>query len=151
MAFDYPTLGSGYALPITEALSRVGAERTIGVPFRIDFDGSVAVAEGRDNIIRQEMLSLLLTYLGERVMMPFYGSNVAQFMWEPQAQDHIDAFLSEMQTLIDTNFPQVTVVSLTSDDSGANDGEVLIQLDYMIEETLQSLTVSSSELLAEGT
>jgi phage baseplate assembly protein W len=149
-AFDYPTLGTGYVLPISETLSRAAIERTIGVPFRIDVDGSVAVAEGRSNIIRQEMLMMILTYLGERLMMPFYGSNLAQFVWEPQSQGTIDVFLGEMQSLINTHFPEVTIVDLSSNDDGANDGELLIQLDYQINDAFQSLTVDASNLLLEG-
>ena len=152
--FDYPTLGarpSTYEAQFTEALSRAGATRTVGVPFRIDLDGSVAVAEGRSNIVRQEMLTLILTYLGERLMMPYYGSNIAQFVWEQQSSVNIEAFLTEIDSLVQEQFPGVSIVNLSPvDDRWSEDGELKFVFEYTYDNQIVSLPIDASRMLTEG-
>lgn len=149
MAFDYQTLGTGYTVPISEALSRAAVERTIGLPFRIDADGTVARAEGRSNIIRQEMLTAILTYLGERVMMPFQGSHIAQFVWEPQSGATTNMLLNEVSSLVRSQFPSVSILNLSVIDS-SEEGELSLQLDYSVDDIQSSLPIDVTSLLLEG-
>lgn len=151
--FDYPTLGgrpSTYEGQFTEALSRAGVTRMLSVPFRIDADGSVAVSEGRSNIIRQSILTLIMTYLGERLMMPYYGSNIAQFVWEGQSSYNIGAFLAEIENLVQDQFPGVEIRSLLEDPEVNEDGELRFIFEYTYDNQLITLPIDATNMLTEG-
>lgn len=150
MASSYPEPGTAYSGPLTEALSKTAVERTIAIPFRFDTDGYVAVAEGRGNIIRQEILTLILTFLGERLMLPGYGSNLASYVYEAQDPRTISIALNGIRELVLNNFTDVTILYLNS--SGAIDeGELEIQLDYTYQLQPFTLAVNVSSIFQETT
>lgn len=143
----YQSRGTAYVLPVGETLSRAANLRALAVPFRIDVDGAVGVAEGRSAIVRQEMYSLLMTYLGERLMLPFYGSNLAALVWEQQALDVIGAYIVELQSLVEENFPGIVILALEPDQAGAEDGELVIRFDYLYDDQPDSIPIDVSMFL----
>ena len=143
-----PFVGAGYPTPLTGTSTDVTLERSLSVPFRFDFDGSVAAVEGRNNIIRQEMLTLILTYLGERVMMPNYGSRIGEYLWGHQGGEDVDLFVEELRDLVQANFPTVGIINLTAqDDVTTDDSELLIQLDYTFDGMPDQVVVNTSDLM----
>lgn len=149
MASSYPEPGTVYSGPLTQALTQVAVERTIAIPFRFDTDGYVAVAEGRGNIIRQEILTLILTFLGERVMMPNYGSNLAAYVFEVNDPRIIEVALGEIKDLVLSNFTDVTIVHLGAT-GVVEDGEMVIQLDYSYKLQPFTIAVNVSSIFQES-
>ena len=56
--------------------------RGFAFPFRIDLNGGVAFADGPDKL-RQNIVQLLLTDLGERVMRRDYGGGMRAILHDP--------------------------------------------------------------------
>jgi phage baseplate assembly protein W len=151
VAIDYPAYGTVYPQPINETLSRVSANLSMATPFRIDVDGSVARVEGRSNIVRQELYSCFCTFVGERVMMPLQGSTLGEAMWEPHDPTTVNIALNDLASLVKEQFPFVTVINLTTDPGPAEEGELVLMLDYELDDELQSLVLNASQLLMEAT
>lgn len=126
----------------------MATERSIAVPFRFDFDGSVATSEGRGNIVRQEILSLMLTFMGERVMTPGYGSNMDEYLMGSNDERAVDLLVDELRELVTTNFPDVTLINLqATSDYYSDDSEMALQLDYQFNGTIDQLVVNTSAVL----
>ena len=56
--------------------------RGISFPPRIGPDGRLAWSEGEGNV-REAIRIILLTDLGERLMLPDFGGNLGRFLFEP--------------------------------------------------------------------
>jgi phage baseplate assembly protein W len=51
-------------------------------PFRIGEDGRTALVADRDQHVREEVLQLILTAVGERLFQPTFGTNVRRLVFE---------------------------------------------------------------------
>lgn len=71
-----------------------------------------------DRLIKNDILQLLLTVPGERVMRPDFGVNLRNFVFEPMTQRSLFSLRTEIQHQIATQEPRVIVrdVELERDD-----------------------------------
>lgn len=53
------------------------------VPFQITGNGGVARAVGEHAVLRQQLLGMLMTNWGERIMFPKFGCNVQAQIFDP--------------------------------------------------------------------
>ena len=97
-------------------------------------DVSVVMVSGVDNV-RQSLWVLFSTALGERVMLPDYGSQIWQMVFRSinttlltQLADMVSQAILYWEPRID-----VVDISVTSDASDA--GRVLIMVDYVVRRT----------------
>jgi phage baseplate assembly protein W len=97
-------------------------------------DLSVVTVSGVDNV-RQSLWVLFSTALGERVMLPDYGSQIWQMVFRSinttlltQLADMVSQAILYWEPRID-----VVDISVTSDASDA--GRVLIMVDYVVRRT----------------
>lgn len=56
--------------------------REIAVPFRFDGDGGVAYVSSDFAVFTQRLRSIIMTALGERAMLPTYGTPVNEYLFE---------------------------------------------------------------------
>jgi uncharacterized protein len=61
----------------------MGSGRHIGFPFRIGADGRSAAPASDADHVRDEVLQLLLTDLGERPFLTEFGGSVRRLVFEP--------------------------------------------------------------------
>jgi len=59
--------------------------RHLAFPFRIDSDGRTATPGSETDHVRDELLQLLLTDMGERPFLPEFGGNVRKLVFEPSS------------------------------------------------------------------
>jgi phage baseplate assembly protein W len=57
--------------------------RHLAFPFRIGTDGRTAAPQSDAEHVRDELLQLLLTSLGERLFLPDFGGGVRKLVFEP--------------------------------------------------------------------
>jgi phage baseplate assembly protein W len=96
--------------------------------------GSPAMLSDADDI--QSSLEILLsTRPGERIMLPKYGCNLDEMLFEPLTT----TFKTYMKDLIKTAIlyfePRVEVNSIELDDTGELEGKILITVEYTIRST----------------
>lgn len=56
--------------------------RHLAFPFRIGDDGRPVAVQSREEHVRDELLQLILTSLGERAFVPEFGTNVRRLTFE---------------------------------------------------------------------
>lgn len=121
MANDKPAtnfLGTGWSYPPTFRKAVRGVTMTTGEE---DIDRSLEI--------------LVATALGERVMLPGYGSNLEELMFEPMDTGLQTLIFDRINTAILYYEPRIEVEELTVSDERIVEGVLLIKMDYRVRAT----------------
>jgi len=85
--------------------------------------------------IHSSLEILLSTRQGERVMLPGYGCNLDEMLFEPLTT----TFKTYMKDLINTAIlyyePRISVNKIDIDDTGELEGKIIISIDYTVKST----------------
>lgn len=58
------------------------AERAISYPFKFSASGTVGTTSDRTKILKDRIVLMCLTQIGERLMLPTYGTTVPSTVFE---------------------------------------------------------------------
>jgi len=106
-----------------------------GFPPTFDRTTNRLVLASDEEDIRQSLEILLSTRLGERVMLPEYGSALDEMLFEPLTTT-LKTYMRELiRTAILRFEPRIDPVSVELDDSGELEGRVLISVEFRIRAT----------------
>lgn len=111
-------LGTGWSFPPT--FSRTGL--------------SVVMASGVDDI-RQSLWVLFSTALGERVMLPGYGTQIWQMVFRAINTTLITQLADMVSQAILYWEPRIDVVDVSVTPDASDAGRVLIMVDYLVRRT----------------
>lgn len=118
MKTDQPFLGTGWGFPPT---------------FDLDL-GEVKMTSGIEDIERSLHI-LLATKLGERIMVPNYGCNLEELLFEPLNLT-VKTYIKELiKTAILYHEQRIDVKSILINSQNEHNGEVLITIDFVIRAT----------------
>ncbi len=95
---------------------------------------TVALVSGEEDI-QQSLQILLTTRLAERVMQPDFGCDLTDLVFEDVDQAFITRLRSYINDAILYHEPRITLNRVSVDDRSAQDGMVLIAIDYTIRST----------------
>lgn len=111
-------LGTGWSFP--PAFDNISGE-TVMLSDRADIESSLAV--------------ILSTRPGERVMLPTFGCNLDELVFESLTTT-FKAYIKDLiKTAILFHEPRIRLNSITLDDSAESEGRILICVDYTIKRT----------------
>lgn len=96
--------------------------------------GEVKMLEAEEDI-RSSLEILLATRLGERVMVPNYGCNLDELLFNPMNQSLKTYVVDLIKTAILYHEPRIDVQKIDISQSNELEGLLLIQLDYIIRQT----------------
>jgi phage baseplate assembly protein W len=119
----------------------------ISIPFRLDGTGGVAQIGDDQSRIAQHFVTIIGTIIGERVMLPRYGSTtrLAVFGGNDPVTESIVA--SQLEAALALWEPTVTIKAVESNFDPANPSTMTIQIDYSID---PGNTVYSASVVAGG-
>lgn len=105
-------------------------------PLQIDKKtGHIAMVSYEEDI--KESIGIILnTYLGERVMRADFGTNVADFVFDPLNQLTIQNVSGSLETQLQTQEPRVRDVTVETE--GSNDpftGRIVFNISYTVRST----------------
>ena len=115
MSFDQPFLGEGWSFP--PEFNR--SART------------VVTSAGQDDI-NKSLEILLSTRLGERVMVPDYGCNLEELLFQPLDLSLKTYVKDLIKTAILYHEPRIDVQKIEIDTTNEIEGELLVKIDYII-------------------
>lgn len=131
------------------------AETFLGTGWRFPptFDATTGTTEmtGDEEDIHLSLQILLATRRGERVMVPGYGCNLDEMLFEPMSTTFKTYIREMIRTAILYYEARIDVNSITIDDSGANNGVILITLSYTVRTTNSRYNFVYPYYLKEGT
>jgi uncharacterized protein len=106
-----------------------------GFPPTFDSSTDTVVMTSDEADIHQSLQILLATRQGERVMVPDYGCNLDEMVFEPMTTT-FKTYISEMiQTAILFYEPRIDLNTVQVDDSQETEGVILLILNYTIRTT----------------
>ncbi|MAZ28358.1 MAG: hypothetical protein CL868_14945 [Cytophagaceae bacterium] len=115
MKTEQPFLGTGWSFPPRFTKETESASLSTGV-----------------QDIHESLRILLSTKVGERIMAPKYGCNLQELLFEPLNLT-IKTYIKELvKTAILYYEPRIEVIKIAIDNSNELNGEVLLELDYMV-------------------
>lgn len=124
-----------------------------GWSFPPQFDsegGSVEMlSDGED--IRSSLEILLSTRPGERVMLPNYGCNLDELLFEPLTTTMKTYMKDLIQTAILYHEPRIVVDKIELVDTGEMEGRILINIAYTIRSTNSRFNYVFPFYIQEGT
>jgi len=127
--------------------------RGFALPFRIGADGAVAAEAGAEKL-RDNVVQILLTGLGERVMRREYGAGLRQLVHDPINDALLSVLQHQVVKAIATGEPRVEVgaVRVAAHGTGAGRGAtladepigdaVVVEVEYTIRATQQPVSLS---------
>jgi len=120
-------------------------------PPQFDNDGGRVemLSDGED--IRSSLEILLSTRPGERVMLPNYGCNLDELLFEPLTTTMKTYMKDLIQTAILYHEPRIAVDKIELIDTGEMEGRILINIEYTIRSTNSRFNYVFPFYIQEGT
>ncbi len=120
------------------------AERFINIafPFRDDEVKNYFLEMNKNSydVIKSDLLHLLLTTPGERLYLPDFGTNLRQYIFEPNDNSTRESIKTEIQTAVSKFIPNLIITTLTVDKPEENEygsrseHTAVVRVDYVVTE-----------------
>ena len=104
-------------IPQTIRVNPLDLQKNIAIGVSLPFDGPGvfnSTYTTKDQI-KSNLVNLLLTDIGERVMNPNFGCNLRKFLFEGITDDNSELLINSLTDSISVFVPQVTVRDITLD------------------------------------
>jgi phage baseplate assembly protein W len=82
--------------------------------------------------IKSDLMHLLLTNKGERLYLPDFGTNLRQYLFEPNASNVSLDIKNEIQATIDKFIPNLKIDRLEVIPSQQSEYSLLVRLEYTV-------------------
>ena len=105
----------------------------------------------KEKDIEKSLHILLTTTVGERVMQPKYGCNMEELVFESLNTTTKTLMKDKIQTAILYFEPRIDVQRIEMNDSNQLEGEILIEIDYIVRATNSRLNFVFPYYKNEGT
>ncbi|SRR5712691_5888339 len=108
--------------------------RGLAFPLRVDRRGGLALVSGDDDV-REAITIILGTAPGERPMRPEFGCGIHDYIFESVDAYTMGRLEQEIRIALDRWEPRIQVIEIVFDTSGADSGELLIDIGYVLRAT----------------
>jgi len=114
---------------------------SVAVGLRLPFDGVGVFGQNytTQDQLKSNMINYMLTSPGERVFNPNFGAGIRDLLFSQESD--LDAIDDALRTGITTQFPQITIVSLTVV-AGDEPNTINITLKYSFNNTANQITIT---------
>ncbi len=127
-------LGRGWSFPPKFEIDRGGVEMT-----------------ERELDIERSLEILLTTAVGERVMLPEYGCDLQEYVFDSMNRTMKSLVKDRIKTAILYYEPRIDAKRIELDDSQQSEGRLLIQIDYVVRATNSRHNFVFPFYVAQGT
>ena len=133
------------SIPQTIRVNPLDLQKNIAIGVSLPFNGPGVFNKTytTKDQIKSNLINLLLTDPGERVMNPNFGCNLKQFLFEGITNENLDTLKNNIINSIDIYIPQITVTGITIDPSQADSNTLSLTINYYlnISQTPDQVTV----------
>lgn len=107
----------------------------ISYPFKDSKKGFFLDLTSDDNeAIKSDLLHLILTRRGQRFYNPEFGTNLLQFIFEPNDELTLTSIKTEITEVVGKYLPQVKFDEITIEESEESEYAVVLTLQYTVTE-----------------
>jgi phage baseplate assembly protein W len=105
----------------------------INYPFKNSTKGFFLDLNSDDNnAIKADLLHLILTRRGQRLYLPDFGTNLLQFIFEPEDTFTLAQLKSEITTVVKKYLPKLQITDITVVQSPDSEYAAVVTINYTI-------------------
>jgi phage baseplate assembly protein W len=101
--------------------------------------------------INRSLHILLTTRVGERIMQPRYGCNMDEMVFEPLSSTVKTIIKDKIKTAILYFEPRIDVTAISMDTTNELEGEIIIEIEYVVRATNSRFNFVFPFYINEGT
>lgn len=105
----------------------------LNVSLKHDSSGNIVIVKNK-NCITQSIKTILGTSKGERIMLPEFGSNLSEYVFEQLDLGTADLIEAEIETALDIWENRISVIDITVSQHD-DDNLLIINIEYAIVDT----------------
>jgi hypothetical protein len=129
-------------IPQTIRVNPLDLQKNIAIGVSLPFDKPFTSTYTTKDQIKSNLLNLLLTDIGERVMNPSFGTNLKKFLFSNITDNNLENLKSNILNSIYTYIPEITVIEIViNPDADYNLMELSINYVLNISNTPDQVTV----------
>jgi phage baseplate assembly protein W len=118
-------------IPQTIRVNPLDLQKNIAIGVSLPFNRPFNSTYTTKDQIKSNLLNLLLTSPGERVMNPAFGSGLKRFIFEDITSTSLDSLQESLLASISLYIPDITVTNLNFDTDQDNN-TVTLNLEYIL-------------------
>lgn len=119
-------------------------------PFGVDPSTSrVAMSSAEDNI-RESIRLILRTNIGERVMLPEFGTSAGDFLFSDSSAERVSSLESSVREALEQWEPRISDVEVSAVDNGGSRNMVELNIRYTVRMTNNRFNMVYPFYMMEG-
>ena len=116
---------------------------------RVDPLGNIAFSNGEEDI-KEAIWIILSTARGERLMRPDFGCGIHDLVFTPINPGSLAAVEANVREALTVYEPRIDLVNVEASDKEAEQGRLMVSIDYRIRETNNEFNLVFPFYLTEG-
>jgi len=100
-------------IPQTIRVNPLDLQKNIAIGVSLPFDKPFTSTYTTKDQIKSNLINLLLTDVGERIMNPFFGCGLKRFLFEGITETNIENLKISLLDSINTFIPEITVIEIS--------------------------------------
>lgn len=127
--------------------------RSLLTPLQYDHTGRLATTDDPARILEQQVIDMLVTYRGERLMRPGHGADLLSFIFSPARSDLMGFKADEVRQYLNANIPFGRIVRVEMTNVVGMDSTVRLTVFYQIlqSDPVLSFTQTITGMVTEET
>jgi phage baseplate assembly protein W len=118
-------------------------------PVATDGNGKIAISRYEEDI-KEAILIILLTAKGERLMRPDFGCGVNEYVFSSINSLNISRIENEVREALTLFEPRIEVFEINTDTKEADNGKLMIEINYKVRATNTRFNLVYPFYLREG-
>lgn len=124
--------------------------RGFSFPFRVDPATNRIAMSSAEQDVEEAIRIILRTNLGERVMLPEFGTSAGDFLFSDDCAERVAALEESVREALDQWEPRITDIEVTADRDGSSKGVLAINIQYTLRVTNNQFNMVYPFYMMEG-
>lgn len=124
--------------------------RGFSFPFRVDPATNRIAMSSAEQDVEEAIRIILRTNLGERVMLPEFGTSAGDFLFSDDRAERVAALEESVREALEQWEPRITDIEVTADRDGSNKGVLAINIQYTLRVTNNQFNMVYPFYMMEG-
>lgn len=124
--------------------------RGFSFPFRVDPATNRIAMSSAEQDVEEAIRIILRTNLGERVMLPEFGTSAGDFLFSDDRAERVAALEESVREALEQWEPRITDIEVTADRDGSSKGVLAINIQYTMRVTNNQFNMVYPFYMMEG-
>lgn len=124
--------------------------RGFSFPFRVDPATNRIAMSSAEQDVEEAIRIILRTNLGERVMLPEFGTSAGDFLFSDDRAERVAALEESVREALNQWEPRITDIEVTADRDGSSKGVLAINIQYTLRVTNNQFNMVYPFYMMEG-